>query len=180
MQPHTVDIETDMTVYGATAEEIVSIRPPASAALAALRERGRSVPQEVVTTHPIPITVMVSFRLCPHHQGEWYSAWRGLANIAQRLLYCHRFDLLQDGDDDTRCLLLSEWDDRAAFNHFVRRTNLLWLERSLGYSQCPTEYTVFEGFPEDVRRDAETGVETVPSDAGSVPAARQAIPSRPV
>jgi len=109
-----------------------------------------------------------------------HSAWKELASIAQRLLSCHRFDLLQDGDDATRCLVLSEWDDRAAFNHFMRRTNLLWLERALGYSQCPTEYTVFEGFPADVRRDAETMVETAPSDAGRVPAARQAIPSRPV
>ena len=154
MQAHTVDTKSDMTVSGATAEEIVSVRPPASAALAAPRERSRSAPQGAVMTHPIPTTVMVSFRLCLHRQDEWYSAWRGLADSAQRLLSCHRFDLLQDGDDETRCLVLSEWDDRAAFSHFVRRTNLLWLERALGYSQCPTEYTVFEGFPEDVTQDA--------------------------
>lgn len=181
MQPHTVDTETDMTVYGATAEEIVSIRPPASAALAALRPGGRSAPQEAVMTHSIPVTVMVSFRLCPHRQREWYDAWRGLADIAQRLLYCHRFDLLQDRDDETRCLVLSEWDDRAAFSHFVRRTNLLWLERALDYAQCPTEFTFFEGFPEDVAlRDADTVVETVPSDAGRAPVPRQAIRSGPV
>jgi quinol monooxygenase YgiN len=132
-------------------------------------------------THPTPVTVMVSFRLYPQRQRDWYDAWRGLADIAQRLLYCHRFDLLQDRDDATRCVVLSEWDDCAAFSHFVRRTNLLWLERALGYSHCPTEYTFFEGIPEDAtRRDAKTVVETVPSAAGRVPAARQAIRSWPV
>jgi quinol monooxygenase YgiN len=132
-------------------------------------------------THPTPVTVMVSFRLCPQRQRDWYDAWRGLADIAQRLLYCHRFDLLQDREDATRCVVLSEWDDRAAFSHFVRRTNLLWLERALDYSHCPTEYTFFEGIPEDAaRRDTKTVVETVPSAAGRVPAARQAIRSWPV
>jgi quinol monooxygenase YgiN len=124
-------------------------------------------------THSTPCTIMVSFRLCPQRQRDWYDAWRGLADLAQRLLYCHRFDLLQDRNDATHCLVLSEWDDRAAFSHFVRRTNLLWLERALDYSQCPTEFTFFDRMPEDVPlRDAETVVETVPSDAGRVLVAR--------
>jgi quinol monooxygenase YgiN len=146
-----------------------------------LWQRGCSTPQEAVMTHPTPITVMVSFRLCPHRQGEWYSAWRGLADIAQRLLSCHRFDLLQDRDDATRCVVLSQWDDRAAFSHFVRRTNLLWLERALGYSQCPTEYTFFGEIPEDrAPQVVETVVETVPADGGRVLVPRRAIGSRTV
>jgi quinol monooxygenase YgiN len=165
METHRFDFERGMAVFGTTAEEIGSDRSPTSAALTALQPRSRSATQQAVMTHPIPVTVMVSFRLCPHRQRDWYSAWRGLADIAQRLLYCHRFDLLQDRDDETRCLVLSEWDDRAAFSHFVRRTNLLWLERALGYSRYPTKFTFFDGFPEDlIRQDAETVVETVPSD----------------
>jgi quinol monooxygenase YgiN len=116
---------------------------------------------------------MVSFRLCPQRQREWYDAWRGLADHAQRLQSCHRFELLQDRADATHCLVLSDWDDRTAFSHFVRHTNLLWLERALDYAQGPTEYTFFDRIREDVtRQDLETVVETVPSEAGSVLVAR--------
>jgi quinol monooxygenase YgiN len=166
MGTHSLDIEKGMAVFGTTAEGIGSGQSPRSAALTALREGARTATQPALMTHPMPTTVMVSFRLWPHRQRDWYNSWRGLAEIAQRFLYCHRFDLLQDRDDETRCFVLSAWNDRAAFSHFVRRTNLLWLERALGYSQCPPEFTFFAGFPEDpVRQDAKTVVETVLTDA---------------
>lgn len=173
METHRFDREKGTAVVDANAEKISGRRPSDSAVLTAPGQRDRLVPQEAVMTRPIPVTVIVSFRLCADRQGDWYSAWRGLADIAERVLYCHRFDLLQYRDDETRCLVISEWDDRAAFDHFVRRTNLLWLERALGYARCPTEFTFFDRISDDgVREDSETMVETVLSDASNVLASR--------
>lgn len=173
METHKHNGEKARAMFGANAEEIGTGRPSRSAVLTALRERDRAASELDIFTPPIHITVVVSFRLSPHRQDDWYSAWRGLADIAERLLYCHRFDLLRDRDDESRCVVISEWDNRAAFNHFVRRTNLLWLERAMGYSQCPAEFTFFEGIPEEsVRHDAEMVVETVPLDTGRLLATR--------
>jgi hypothetical protein len=37
-------------------------------------------------------------------------------------------------------MVVSEWDDVATFNRFVRESHLLWIERAVPYAHQPTSF----------------------------------------
>jgi hypothetical protein len=45
-------------------------------------------------------------------------------------------------------MVVSEWDDLATFNRFVRDSHLLWIERSIPYSHQPTSFAFMHDIQE--------------------------------
>lgn len=111
---------------------------------------------------PTRITVIASFQLFPHRHATWHATWSELGRMASGLSACHAFRLLRDPHDPLHCAVVSEWDDAASFNRFVRESHLLWIERAAEYARLPTEFTLFEDVhPRDASYAATTMVERV-------------------
>jgi Antibiotic biosynthesis monooxygenase len=88
-----------------------------------------------------PAMIVASYRLRPHQRTSWIETWRSLELIARSIPECHTFELDLDSYDSDRCTVISTWSSGAAFDRFVRDVGLLWIERALGYSCSPPQYT---------------------------------------
>jgi quinol monooxygenase YgiN len=91
-------------------------------------------------THTTSVTVVASFELMPDRHRVWRDVWQDLGRIARKTSACRDFRLLSNVDDDTHCMVVSEWDDVATFNRFVRESHLLWIERAVPYAHQPTSF----------------------------------------
>jgi quinol monooxygenase YgiN len=107
-------------------------------------------------TQATSVTVVASFQLMPNRHQIWRNVWRELGNIARNTSACHCFRLLRDAADDTRCMVVSEWDDLAAFNRFVRTSHLLWIERSVPYASHPTSFAFMHDIADDAAQNTPT------------------------
>jgi quinol monooxygenase YgiN len=119
-------------------------------------------------THTTSVTVVASFELMPDRHQVWRDVWRALGKIARGTKACRCFRLLRDSADDTRCMVVSEWEDLAAFNQFVRRSNLLWIERAVPYASRPTSFAFMHDIPDDPTQNGLT-LERELVSAGAAP-----------
>jgi heme-degrading monooxygenase HmoA len=96
-----------------------------------------------------PIVVLTSFRLRPESTREWQAAWTRVQRHALSDPACHSFRLLRNPKDSGDYAALSEWNSAQDFNSFVRRSGLIWMDRTHNHFQTHSQYIYFEPVGED-------------------------------
>lgn len=87
------------------------------------------------------VTVTASFSLLPGRQDLWLNIWKELGRLALSRPSCREFRLVYSRTAESRCSVVSTWNEVREFHRFVREIGLLWIERTAGYSQVSAKLT---------------------------------------
>jgi heme-degrading monooxygenase HmoA len=90
------------------------------------------------------IAVVSILDIYPNRQEAWQQVWQQVyaAHRAAEGFYTAR--LFHDADRSERFVILSEWDDRAHYNQFVRHVGVPWLVDAFEYSPGPATVMVVQ------------------------------------
>lgn len=91
--------------------------------------------------HTPGVKITMAFRV-PHGSREhWLNTWTVLGRLALEGFQCRDFQL-RSGEAESA--VVSEWESSREFDHFVRSSGIMWLQRA----------SVHTGFiPDSVRRE---------------------------
>lgn len=113
-----------------------------------VRERHHAIGADIVESKQTPVAptvvIFLSYRVRPGAGGAWRGMWEDLAAFATPAHGCRCLRLLHDQHELTRYTVMSEWNDMASFNDFMRRTRLHWMERALSHVFQPLRCDMFD------------------------------------
>jgi heme-degrading monooxygenase HmoA len=90
------------------------------------------------------VVIVSSYEVYPGASQSWVEVWKALAAEAKCSRGCRQFLLLRDRQSSFRFAVLSEWEDMASFNRFIRETQLMWTERAMARAFRPARCAVFD------------------------------------
>jgi quinol monooxygenase YgiN len=83
------------------------------------------------------IAVLTIVQIYPDREKVWQQVWQQLEATHRGAEGCRAVRLFHDADLLERYVILSEWDDRAHYDSFVRHIGVPWLQDAWGYAPQP-------------------------------------------
>jgi heme-degrading monooxygenase HmoA len=77
------------------------------------------------------VTMVTTVAVQPGREEEWEAVWRQFRALHAQHPGFRKAMLLRDTARPGHYALLSEWDSRAQFDHFVRTSGANWVNRGL-------------------------------------------------
>lgn len=78
---------------------------------------------------PIPVEVVMTFRIPATAHQCWKDTWSALRELALEIPECAAFELSPPVRDRVDGAIVTSWRSRHDFNRFVRESGLLWIDR---------------------------------------------------
>jgi heme-degrading monooxygenase HmoA len=93
------------------------------------------------------ITVLSLIEIYPEREDAWHETWRSIQPNFQTAEGWRSVRLFRDADHRERYFVLSEWDDRALYDSFIRYIGVPWLWDAWEYGPRPAVVMFLEEAP---------------------------------